>query len=66
MGWKSTLRVRSGSGRERDDACYSVGDDTMCGVVKPKAGINASLAAIESCEGPARRRRGSAYCGSVT
>lgn len=30
-------------------ACYSVGDDTMWGVVKPKKGIDATLAAIKSC-----------------
>ena len=29
--------------------CYSVGDDTMWGVVKPKKGIENSLAAIKSC-----------------
>ena len=30
-------------------ACYSVGDDTMWGVVRPKKGIENSLAAIKSC-----------------
>ena len=30
-------------------ACYSVGDDTLWGVVKPKKGIDATLAAIKSC-----------------
>ena len=29
--------------------CYSVGDDTMWGVVKPKKGTDNSLAAIKSC-----------------
>jgi transposase len=30
-------------------ACYSVGDDTLWGVVKPKKGIDNSLGAIRSC-----------------
>jgi transposase len=30
-------------------ACYSIGDDTMWGVVRPKKGIENSLAAIKSC-----------------
>ena len=30
-------------------ACYSVGDDKLWGVVKPKKGIDNSLAAIRSC-----------------
>ena len=30
-------------------ACYSVGDDTMWGVIRAKKGIDNSLAAIRSC-----------------